>query len=409
MDILQAVALVGLLLVIKRRQQVFRSRLITILCHFILRRNQNLRALFLLQRFQLAHRRRRRPRRAWVWPRPQSYLEELLVNREIDHQWKEHFRVNRDTFRFLCQILANDIQKQDTQFRNAVPVWKRVATALWRLGTSECYRSVGLNFGLGKATAKIITNDVVRALVARHDDFIIFPETEQETRSAIDKFQRLGDFPQVVGAIDGTYIQITAPRENKDDYFCRKKYHAVILQGTVDADKKFIDVCTGFPGSLHDARVFRISNLFARAENDEILTEPVRNINGVQVGPQLLGDGAYPIKPWLMKPYPRIGHLTRSQRNFNRQLSKLRVNVENAFGFLKGRWRCLGTGALYEDIDLVPHTIIACCILHNICIDMNDNYDTSDDDDDDSDNDDDCRDRDNAGQTVREAIRQHLV
>ena len=263
------------------------------------------------------------------------------MNREIDHQWKEHFRVNRDTFRFLCQTLSNDIQRQDTQFRNAVPVWKRVATAFWRLGTSESYRSVGSNFGLGKATAKFITNDVVDALVTRYNDFIKFPETEQETRSAIDKFQRLGDFPQVVGAIDGTYIQVVAPRENKDDYFCLKKYHAIILQGTVDADKKFVDVCTGFPGSLHDARVFRLSNLFVRAENEEILTNPVRDINGVQVGPQLRGDGAYPIKAWLMKPYPGIENLTRSQRNFNRELRKLRVNVENAFDLLKGRWRCL--------------------------------------------------------------------
>ena len=198
-------------------------------------------------------------------------------------------------------------------------------------------RSIGLNFGLGKATAKFITNDVVNALVTRYNDFTKFPETEQETRSATDKFQRLGDFPQVVGAIDGTYIQVVAPRENKDDYFCRKKYHSVILQGTVDADKKFIDVCTGFPGSLHDARVFRLSNLFVRAENEEILTiltNPVRDINGVQVGPHLLGDGAYPIKAWL-KPYPGIGNLIRSQRNFNRELSNLRVNVENAFGLLK--------------------------------------------------------------------------
>ena len=81
-------------------------------------------------------------------------------------------------------------------------------------------------------------------------------------------------------------------KEDKDDFYCRKGYPAVILQGTVGADMKFIDVCTGFPGSLHDARVFRLSNLYARAVNNEILTSPVININGVRVGPQLLGDGA---------------------------------------------------------------------------------------------------------------------
>ena len=56
---------------------------------------------------------------------------------------------------------------------------------------------------------------------------------------------------------------------------------------------------------------------------------------------------------------------------------------------LKGRWRCLGTGKLYEAIELVSQRIIGCCFLHNICIDMNDNDTSDNDDNDDSDHDDD--------------------
>ena len=407
MDAVQAVAVLSLLLMIRRRNDNFRLRIRTILYCLLIERRQDIQSWFLLKRLARRQRLGRRARRAWVWPRPQNYFEELLLNREIDHQWKEHFRVNRDTFRFICQTLAIDIQKQDTQFRDAIPVPKRVATALWRLGTKECFRSVGNNFGLGKATAKIVSNDVVHALVNRYDDFVKFPETEQETRATINKFQQLGNFPQVMGAIDGTYIQIIATKEDKDDFYFRKGYPAVILQGTVGADMKFIDVCTGFPCSLHDAQVFRLSNLYARAVNNEILTSPVRNINGVQVGPQLLGDGAYPVKAWLMKPFPRIGNLTRSQRKYNRELSKLRVKVEHAFGHLKGRWRCLRKGELYESIEIIPYTVIACCILHNICVEMNDDFECSDDSDsDDNDTDDD---RDNAGNMVCDAIRQFLI
>ena len=220
MDAVQAVAVLSLLFMIRRRNDNFRLRIRTILYCLLIQRRQDIQRLFLLKRLARRQRLGRRARRAWVWPRPQNYFEELLLIRENDHQWKEHFRVNRDTFRFICQTLAIDIQKQDTQFRDAIPVPKRVATALWRLGTKECFRSVGNNFGLGKATAKIVSNDVVHALVNRYDDFIKFPETEQEIRAAINKFQQLGNFPQVVGAIHGTYIQIIAPKEDKDDFYC---------------------------------------------------------------------------------------------------------------------------------------------------------------------------------------------
>ena len=114
MDAVQAVAVLSLLLMIRRRNDNFRLRICTILYCLLIQRRQDIQR-FLLKRLGC------RARRAWVWPRPQNYFEELLLNREIDHQWKEHFRVNRDTFRFICQTLAIDIQKQDTQFQSCQP------------------------------------------------------------------------------------------------------------------------------------------------------------------------------------------------------------------------------------------------------------------------------------------------
>ena len=57
-------------------------------------------------------------------------------------------------------------------------------------------------------------------------------------------------------------------------------------------------------------------------------------------------------------------------------------------GMTKGRWRVL-LKRLDEDSDRIPDTIIACCVLHNICVLRGDELDIDDSDDDDSDDDDD--------------------
>ena len=80
----------------------------------------------------------------------------------------------------------------------------------------------------------------------------------------------------------------------------------------------------------------------------------------------MLGDPAYPLLRWMMKPFPDCDRLTQEQRNFNYRLSKARVVVENAYGRLKGRWR-----VLMKKIDVrledVSDIVAACCVLHNIC------------------------------------------
>lgn len=54
----------------------------------------------------------------------------------------------------------------------------------------------------------------------------------------------------------------------------------------------------------------------------------------------------------------------RDQRKFKREVSKARIVSEHAFGMTKGRWRVL-LKRLDEDIDRIPDTIIACCVLHS--------------------------------------------
>ena len=91
-------------------------------------------------------------------------------------------------------------------------------------------------------------------------------------------------------------------------------------------------------------------------------------------------------------------------------MSKARIVSEHAYGLTKGRWRVLQK-RLDEDSDRIPDTIIACCILHNICIVIGDRYeiDNDDDDDDDDDSDDDNGIPSRGAQGIRRALLDYLI
>ena len=94
-------------------------------------------------------------------------------------------------------------------------------------------------------------------------------------------------------------------------------------------------------------------------------------MDGTDVPLCILGDPAYPILQWLMKAYPENPTMAQKQKLFNYRLSRARMVVKNAFGRLKGRWRCLlkrNDSRVSNVIDITT----ACVVLHNICEIFND-------------------------------------
>ena len=119
----------------------------------------------------------------------------------------------------------------------------------------------------------------------------------------------------------------------------------------------FLDISTGFPGSVHDARMLRANTLHQKCEANELHAHPEKIIEEMCVRALLLGDGPYPSTTCLVKPYPSNIRVTDTQKKFNKSLSSARVIVEKGFGLLKGRWRCL-LKRLDNDIEYVANVIL---------------------------------------------------
>jgi len=77
-----------------------------------------------------------------------------------------------------------------------------------------------------------------------------------------------------------------------------------------------------------------------------------------------VADEAYPLRPYLMKPFSSRG-LSISERIYNYRLSRARRIVENAFGMLANRFRIFHH-PMQMDVDNVTVVVMCTCVLHNM-------------------------------------------
>ena len=141
------------------------------------------------------------------------------------------------------------------QSRKAVPVEQRVALTLWFLATNADYRTIGHLFGVSKPTVCVVTKEVCAAVVRVLLPKYVRVPSGDELEKVVKGFRDELGFPQCAGVVDGTHIPIVSPTECPADYYNRKGWHSIIMQGMVDNVGRFTEVYIGWPERVHDARV----------------------------------------------------------------------------------------------------------------------------------------------------------
>lgn len=315
------------------------------------------------------------PRTIWMRPRTEQWWMDVQSGKYGNGWWKDNLRMTEHTFRCLCNELRPFIQKKTTLLRMPVSVEKRVAVTIWKLSTNVEYRTLSNLFGIGLSTASVIVAETCDAISSNLlKRYVKIPEGDN-LKEVVRGFESYWGFPQTAGAIDGSHIPIIRPEECASDYYNRKGYYSIILQGLVDFRGHFMDVCIGWPGKVHDARVFANSALYKKAIDGKLFPSWSRKLgtNSIDVPLVVLGDPAYPLLTWLMKPYIENASTTAKEKRFNYRQSRARMVVENAFGRLKGRWRCL-LKRLDCNLKNIPDIVASCVVLHNFCEIYGDNF-----------------------------------
>ena len=261
----------------------------------------------------------------------------------------------KETFLHICNKLSPALRRTNTVLRRPLSVEQRVAVALWCLATPTEYRTIPHLFGIARSTVCEIVHETCQCILdVLMKPCIQFP-TGDKLSQVVDEFKRKWAVPQCFGAIDGSHVPISAPSNLHTDYYNRKGWYSMLIQGLV-----------GWPGSVHDARVLARSALYNDIECNHILPNVTVSISGVDVPLYMIGDSAYPLKKWLMKPFAHNTALNEQQQNYNYRVCRARIVTEIAFGRLKARWRrLLKRNEMH--VENLPNVIAAACVLHNIC------------------------------------------
>ncbi|KAI0522646.1 hypothetical protein KFK09_005031 [Dendrobium nobile] len=302
------------------------------------------------------------PRRLWVKERSRAWWDQCNRPDFPESEFRAAFRMSRGTFDMICEELGAAVAKEDTMLRAAIPVCQRVAVCIWRLATGEPLRLVSKRFGLGISTCHKLVLEVCAAIKSvLMPKFLRWPDDPTALADARRKFELVSGIPNIVGAMYTTHIPIIAPKENVASYFNRrhternqKTSYSISVQGVVNPDGVFTDVCIGWPGSMSDEQVLEKSALYQLASQCGILKED-----------WIVGGVSYPLLDWAMVPYSQR-NLTWAQHAFNERIGEAQRVGKEAFARLKMRWGCLQKRTEVKLQDL-PVVLGACCVLHNIC------------------------------------------
>lgn len=329
-----------------------------------------------------------------------------------DERFKMMVRVTREQFHFvLSKIESDPIFNCGPNLQYSVAI--QLALTLYRLGSygdGASIARIAALFGIGDGgTIENITHRVLSAIFKLRHEYLHWPTAAEKQYLLANT---LDELPNCIGYLDGTEIKLAEkPCCDPDSYYSRKQQFSIKMQGVCDRNLKIRHILVGFPGSVHDSRVFANSSLFLNPSYF------------FRFGEWLAADSAYKLSTTIITPFRRNSPEPEHMKSkFNKYFSKYRVRVEHSFGRLKERFCSLKELRMRlkdaRSSQYACQWITVCCILHNIIIDTNDDSPEFDinieeelrENDEQSANRFDGNEQENAvGEIKRKALYDHLV
>lgn len=246
------------------------------------------------------------------------------------------------------------------------------------LATGLAFRQIAFSFRISKTTVSNIVMEVCKtiwnALKCKH---MPTPTVDTFKKIALEFYEKW-NFPNCVGSIDGKHIRLRCPKLSGSMYYNYKQFFSIVLMAIVDANYKFVMIDVEAYGKDSDGGVLSNSTFYQRIENGSLkLPKETELPNSNVLAPFVfIGDEAFPLRNYLMRPFPRKQAQDNARAYYNYRLSRVRMTVECAFGIISSKFRIL-LKSIETKVENADHIVKAICILHNIIIDLEKKHITS--------------------------------
>lgn len=280
-----------------------------------------------------------------------------FVNLRAQKQYKVRREANWRDFKSLYRFQEENVNWMATYFLGenlerrggALSSNHKMKVFLRYMANPGFQMGVAEELGITQSTVSKTISFVMNKIVEKSHLWIKFPSTQPKINEAQQAWQEKFQFPSAIGVIDCTHVQILKPNQHGDEYINRKGLATLNVQATCNSVEMFTSADVSWPGSVHDARIWRNCDIRVTMQQFP--------------GAVLLGDDGYGLEPWLMTPFRNPNNAL--ERAYNRLFKKERVIIERCFGQLKRRFPVLKYMCRVK-LEKVPSIIICCIVLHNI-------------------------------------------
>ena len=148
-----------------------------------------------------------------------------------------------------------------------------------------------------------------------------------------------------------------------------KNYYSVVLLALVDAKYQFMWAALSASGNTHDSTYFQSTHVFHEINEANVLPEKFQFSGNTKIPPMILGDGAFPMKPCMCKPFGDA--VLTEERLFQLSFKPCAYGIRRAFGKRESRFRVLHRKCESSKESIKAMDFVA-VVLYNICLEMGD-------------------------------------